>query len=226
MTTPTRIVLLPGLAADQRMFAAHRARWPGLEVPPWIEPHGREDLGAYARRLAATIAPDPPFILGGASFGGMVAWEMARYCRPLALVLIGAAIHPREISAPLRMVTRLAHRMPLSAIRLLTPWGAWLAWPAGAATYRDRRAIERVVRDARPSFARWCADAIARWQPSPPPEMPWLRIHGRADPVIRPDPRSGAIAWVAGAAHYLDGQHARRVERIIAHLHSGSAGSA
>ncbi len=216
--TTTRIVLLPGLAADARMFTAHRARLPGLEVPAWIEPRGRETLGDYARRLAATIAPDPPFILGGASFGGMVAWEMARHCRPLAVVLIGAASDPREIAAPLRLIARCAHRMPLGAIRLLAPWGAWLAWPAGAMTYRDRRIVERMVRDASPSFARWCADAIARWQPCPPPEVPWLRIHGPADPVIRPDPRTGPLALIAGAAHFLDGRHARSVERLLARL--------
>ena len=215
MTTATRIVLLPGLAADERMFAAHRAGLPGLEVPGWIEPHGRETLGDYARRMAGTIAPGPPFILGGASFGGMVAWEMARACRPRALVLIGSAIDPREIARPLRLIARGAARMPLGAIRLLQPWGAWLAWPAGAATYRDRRVIERVVRDARPSFARWCVDAIARWQPSPPPDLPWRRIHGSADPVITGGPHGERVEIVPGGAHFLTGVHAGAVERFL-----------
>ncbi len=213
-----RIVLLPGLAADARMFAAHRARLSGLEVPPWIKPLEREDLAGYARRLAATIAPEPPFILGGASFGGMVAWEMARHCRPRALVLIGSAVARREIAWHLRFLTRIAPHLPLGGFRLAAPLGAWLAWPLGACTYADRRLIERVVRDAKPAFARWCAGAIASWTPAPAPGIPWLRLHGGSDPVIPGGRGAEHTDTIAGAAHFLDGCRARAVEHAVAAL--------
>ena len=72
-----RLIMLPGLGADERLFEPQRAAFPGLEVPPWLPHEPEESLDAYARRMAATIWPSEHFYIGGASFGGMVALEMA-----------------------------------------------------------------------------------------------------------------------------------------------------
>src|SRR4051794_26086142 len=42
------IILLPGMAADARLFRLQRAALSGLVTPDWIEPRGREPLGVYA----------------------------------------------------------------------------------------------------------------------------------------------------------------------------------
>jgi hypothetical protein len=66
-TCDARLIMLPGMGVDQRLFEPQRRLFPNLEVPPWIEPHLRENLADYARRWAGTIDPDPPFYLGGVS---------------------------------------------------------------------------------------------------------------------------------------------------------------
>src|ERR1700722_13749272 len=71
------IIMLPGMAADDRLFRHLRPSLPGLVTPAWIEPRRREPLPAYAGRLARCIDPGVPCFVGGASFGGMVALEMA-----------------------------------------------------------------------------------------------------------------------------------------------------
>lgn len=72
--SPIQRILLPRLGADRRLFEPQSLAFPDLLVPPWIVPEKHEKLPDYAARLAKTIAPGRrPLILGGSSFGGMVA---------------------------------------------------------------------------------------------------------------------------------------------------------
>lgn len=134
-----RLLLLPGLGADRRLFDAQRACTAPIEVIEWIEPHREESLADYAKRLAATIDTSSPFLLGGASFGGMVALEMARHVRPRAVVLIGSCRSPRTLPWFYRPLAALAPLMPIAAL------GGLLARVFGA----HERGARSVPRDAR-----------------------------------------------------------------------------
>jgi len=70
-----RLVFLPGLGADARLFDPQRAVFPEIEVPPWLPYREEESLADYARRMAATVTLSANMYLGGVSFGGMVALE-------------------------------------------------------------------------------------------------------------------------------------------------------
>src|SRR5213076_2537842 len=85
-----RLVLFPGLGADGRLFEPQREAFPHLKVPQWLEPRLRESLSEYGRRMAEGVVEEPgvPVYLGGASFGGAVALEVARHVRPRAVFLI------------------------------------------------------------------------------------------------------------------------------------------
>src|SRR5215510_13793278 len=70
------VVLLPGLGADERLFAPQRAVLPGLIVPRWPEPRRDDSLPRFAARLADAVPKSDDLFLGGSSFGGMVALEL------------------------------------------------------------------------------------------------------------------------------------------------------
>ncbi len=74
------LILLPGLAASREVFEPQRKRFPSLIVPEWPKPDRGETLSQYAERFAASLVPEGPCVLGGLSFGGMLAQEMARFC--------------------------------------------------------------------------------------------------------------------------------------------------
>lgn len=88
------LFVLSGIGADERLFDAQRAvrdirpiRWtPPVDV--------RETLSRYGARLARELAFDEPFDLGGASFGGMVALELARHLEPRQVFLFGSCRSP------------------------------------------------------------------------------------------------------------------------------------
>src|SRR4029453_17082103 len=91
------IVLLSGLTTDERLFAAQRARFPNVTVPRWIDPLPGETLPGYAARMGRIVDPGRPCIVGGASFGGAVALEMATHLSSVACVLIGSLRSPEEL---------------------------------------------------------------------------------------------------------------------------------
>src|SRR6185503_15333814 len=126
---PTRrssdlLILLPGLGADQTLFEPQRGALPPFEVPPWLSPQPAESLAAFGERMAAACGPPDPTVIGGVSFGGMVAIEMARHLRPRAVVLIascttGAALPPLQ-----RALLRIGAALPVRALR-----PPRIAWP-------------------------------------------------------------------------------------------------
>ena len=97
--TAFQLILLPGLGADHRLLEPQRRAFPQLIVPPWIPPRKNESLPDYAARMAETVTPsrDVPLVLGGVSFGGMLAYEMARHLKPDAVVLIASCRNRRGL---------------------------------------------------------------------------------------------------------------------------------
>ncbi len=182
------IVMLSGMAADERLFEPQLAHFPGLRVQPWVEPLRGESLRGYAARLARLADPGRPCLIGGASFGGIVALEMAAHLHPLACVLIGSVRSPAELPWRWRV------SWPLAAVgpdRL-----GWLAGvvPRLGGGFLPGRTVRRLRRLSQPeaAFVRWAMCAVAQWRPRPAiGRVRVFHIHGAADrtlPVSRTRP--------------------------------------
>ena len=72
MNVDPPLILLPGMAADGRLFRHQCAALPCIRTPVWIEPRDREPLADYAQRFAQAISTGGRCFVGGASFGGIV----------------------------------------------------------------------------------------------------------------------------------------------------------
>jgi pimeloyl-ACP methyl ester carboxylesterase len=211
-TTDIPIILLSGMAADERLFAAQLATFPTLRVQPWVAPLPGESLRAYAARLAPVVDPGRPCLVGGASFGGVVALELATRLRPLGCVLIGSIRSPAGLPCRWRLLQPLA---------LLGP--DLLGWLAGVTARVGRPVlpagtVRRLRRLARPdaAFVRWAMCAVARWRPSPAARRVRVyHIHGANDHVLpvshgRPD------VIVPGGTHALTVFNPAAVNRFLA----------
>lgn len=211
----TRIVLLPGLGADARLFDPQRRAFPGLEVPDWLEPAARETLPAYARRMAASLAGSgDELVLGGVSFGGMVAYEMARHIPVRAVVLIASCRSGASLTPAIRALARAARRTPTTALRAGRPLWPMAAWALGASTIEARRLVRAFVRTADYPFIRWGLGAIADWSPQATPPCPVRAIHGQKDRLIRAG-RVDAERVIAGAGHLVNVTHHGDVNAVL-----------
>jgi pimeloyl-ACP methyl ester carboxylesterase len=212
--SPFQLILLPGLGGDQRQFEPQRTAFPDLLVPPWIVPRKKETLVDYAARLAQTIAPTRPHVLGGSSFGGMVAYEMARHLRPQAVVLIGSCRSPRELRPWLRRLRPLVPWAPAQVFAL----AQWIA-PLGVRTFsrctpEQQQLCAAMFREMDCGFMKWVCRAILGWAPSGPPPVPVWQIHGQQDRVM-PWRLAAADELIADGGHLINLTHAQQVNAFI-----------
>lgn len=193
------IILLSGMAADHRLFASQLATFPTLRVQPWIAPQPGESLCGYAARLAPVVDPGRPCLVGGASFGGLVALELAPHLSALGCILIGSIRTPLALPRWWRVVQPLAAFGPDVLGKL-----AAITARVGAGLL-PRATVRRLRRLAQPEavFVRWAICAVLRWRPSSASRsVRVFHIHGAADRVlpvelVRPD------RVVPGGAHAL-----------------------
>src|SRR4051794_38715239 len=175
------IVLLSGMAADERLFAPQLAAFPNLRVPAWIAPVPGESLRSYAARLARQVDPGRPCLVGGASFGGIVALEMAPHLQARACVLIASVRSPAELPwgwRTLRLVTAFSPEQ-------LSTAAGWVArYLAPSLPTETRQQVKRLSRPEA-AFVRWASWAVAQWWPNAAARrVQVFHIHGARDRTL------------------------------------------
>jgi pimeloyl-ACP methyl ester carboxylesterase len=214
-SVPLPLFVLPGIGADARLFDAQRAV---RDIHPiaWIAPeHPRETLTHYAQRLASDIRISEPFDLGGASFGGMVALELARHLAPRRVFLFGSCRSPRSIAPLLRALRFFAPVLPngmLHPPRVLQSLGArWF----GATSRAHVQLFADMLAATPVEFMRWATIATRAWEGVEELPMPIHHIHGDRDRLI-PINRVRPDRVIAGAGHLLTVTHVDAVNDFIA----------
>jgi len=216
MSPAFQLILLPGLGSDHRLLEPQRAEFPQLAVPAWIPPLNGESLPHYAARMAETIAPshDAPLILGGVSFGGMLAYEMSRHLKPDAVVLI-ASCRTRQGLRPIYRAGRwLLPLVPVQAwsiAKLLS--GPVVRIRLGVPPARRDLAV-RMFKEMDSRFMHWVLQAILRWEPTLLQGIRVFQIHGRCDLLI-PARRVEADELIPDGGHLINVTHAERVNVFI-----------
>ena len=212
-----RLVMLPGLGADARQFRPQREHLPDLQTPPWLDPRPDEALADYGRRMAEHIPTRPPYLLGGVSFGGMVALEAARHLHPppLGIILVASCRGGRCVRALFRRPAVLMPLLPPRLAKLLFAAVPLTIAAAEGLSRRERRAMRAMYADTPAPLLRWAAAAIARWPGPVDLPAPVYHVHGDRDPVI-PLRNVAPDAVVRGAGHALNATHAAELDRLLA----------
>lgn len=209
-----RLFLFPGLGADERMFAGLQlacAELVPVRLPP---PHSRESMTRYALRVAAGLGLRPEDWLGGASFGSLVAGEIAR-CRPVrALVLIGGALSAASFVRPLRWSGPLARMLPLQHLRpLLTTPGA-LRFIFGPLPTSQMRLLRDMLIATPRALLREGARLAVGYMPATRVLCPVYAIHGERDQLMHPPPVVNCHI-VPAAGHALALTHQNEVGEFL-----------
>lgn len=209
-----RLFLLPGLGADERMFETLGA--PGLSLTParLPVPEPDEPMPAYSLRVAARLQLRPEDWLGGASFGGLVAADIARR-RPLGgLVLIGGALNSNALTGPAPLLGKLVRFMPLSPLRALlsTPTGLSVAFGPLAAP--QARLLTDMLAATPDGMLREGGRLATGYFPGIPPLCRAHAIHGARDRLMRP-PALPGCRMIADGGHGIAITHAREVSAFL-----------
>ena len=194
------VYCIPGLGASVAIFSrllTQEAVVRPLHLP---SPSKGETLDDYVTRLVELIDTSQPFSLLGHSFGGILAMEMARLCRPEKLILVSSVKCRGELPWYARLIGRLRlHRLaPLSCPKYTTPVSLFLN---GIKSPEDRTLFKSFAVGRDMALLKWSLDQTLMWPGCTVPDN-LVHIHGTADRLlparyVRPE------IWIEGGTHFM-----------------------
>lgn len=223
LTLPGRLILLPGLGCTSVVFDhQRRAFGDRLETPDFIPHLPNESIAAYAKRWAHQLSrpgDDRPLFIGGESFGGMIAQEMAMHLepRPRAVLLIATTRRGDAVSGMLQLAELLGRPVPVSAVnKTLAALKLLFALREGLDDDDKGRMIQ-AARDVDPAMTKWAAGVAVGWPgyQTPADYPPIHQIHSRRDWAIKPPADDPTVQWVDGSSHLLHMTHPSTVNRFL-----------
>jgi len=222
-TDSPRLILLPGVGADERLFEPQREAFPDCHTPGWLPPEFQphkppESLTHYAGRMAEAIRPlcaaDRTVVIGGVSFGGMVAYEAARLLPVDCVVQMASCRSPSGVRALLRHTRSVASVVPegtLRAAKAFSPLAVEMLMNLRA---KQRRLFVDMFKASDNRFMKWALTSILAWQPSPPPDAPVWQIHGGRD-LLLPVRQVNADEVIPEGGHMINITHPAQVNAFI-----------
>lgn len=201
---PARLVLVPGMGADHRLFDG--IELPGREVlrTDWIPHRDDEHLSAYAGRFAEHYGVGAADILIGVSMGGIVAGAIAQRVPPQRLILISSCTDIRQLSPLIAALSPMGPYSPFGLARLL---------PRGLMPAQRKLALEMFEAQDM-AFIRWACGAVMEWTGAP--RLPGtVTIHGTADRVFPIHRQPQANFTIQGGGHLMVMDRAAEVESAI-----------
>ena len=205
-----KIYLIPGLGADESVYAEYA--FPGFDktVIRWEEPIKNESLANYANRLISQISGENPIILG-VSFGGMLAVEIGNRLTGSKVVLISSVISYREISAFKRFLAK-SGIIRFIPDRFLTKPNQFLLWLFGVRSDNHKRTLSTIIRNTSPAFLKWAIVAIGKWK-GQSKNTSLFSVHGSRDLILPLKHKANYV--IKGSGHFIVAEYASQVEQEI-----------
>lgn len=211
---PARLLLLPGLGADERLFSRLGKLCVPVVAVRLPVPGRHESFTAYALRVAAQLDLRPEDWIGGSSFGSFVAADIARR-RPVAgLVLIGGGLDSSALTAPIRLPGPLSGLLPWRLLfpSLVRSWTLEIAF--GRLPAETLGVLSAMASETPAIMMRRGVRLLTGYFPRIPVLCPVHAIHGDHDRFLRPPPLDDCRI-VSGAGHALALSHPREVTDFL-----------
>lgn len=208
------LYLIPALGADERMYrslACSTCELVCLTDPP---ADADETLESYSQKYAAQINAGQCVLVGGSSFGAMIAVQVARHVHAKAAFVIGGFSSNRQIPVHLRGVAQLIGWMPAVLLQKVD-----LMWPLLSEKFgslpdeQARLFIDMFKKQSQENLKhklRLLLDAALPGMPA----CPVFQIHGRSDRLV-PLGKVKPDAIIDDAEHLIAMSHPVDVSEFI-----------
>lgn len=230
MKTP--IVLFPGLGADSKLFIEQKKYFSDrVMTPDWISPQKEESLVQFSHRFADYLTTHDldhfsEVFLGGFSFGGMVALELAtilsaqQRLKIKGVILISSGRTQHILKDFFKAQAAVGSRMPDSLLKfilekqMLPKFTQEEAITVEQATY-----LKHMVDTIDLNFFRWALSACAHWSPEDKflkseRGFPIFEIQGKNDEII-PLSREEGVVTLSEGKHLIQYTHAKELNQWL-----------
>ena len=224
----TLIILLSGLAADASIFQPQKLAFENLLVPEWPIPHDNDTLDSYAAILADSLVDRirsyETVIVGGASFGGIVALHLAARLNAAAVILIGSIRGPDEFPRYARLARVLKPLVRFVPVKLMQLCCLPFANKPAKRFFPLIGSLAQQFQNSDPQVFRWSLARILDWRDMPTVPCPIYQIHGDRDKIL-PSQNTQPIVLVRGGGHVISLTHAEEVNNFIRQVYSNTSES-
>lgn len=197
-------IILPGMGANSNMYP--KEKYNSLEnviFAEWPVYEGEDTIGTIARKIIDQYQINSEMVVGGSSFGGIVAIEIAKTIGINKAILIGSATDPACINPLLKKLSNLAEITPFQFIQALT----------GTVNRYMNSELLQMFEESDSEFIRAMCTALFKWEGLCGFACDIHHIHGEKDLVIFP-PRQN-VKIIPGGGHLISITHAEEVASFI-----------
>lgn len=224
LTLPGRLILLPGLGSTPAVFDHQRKAFGDrLETPEFIEHEPNESVATYAKRWAKKLSrpgDNRPLFIGGTSFGGMIAQEMAMHLapKPRAVFLISTSREPDKVTSIMQLVEVIGRYVPINAVSQTLPLLKLVFALREGLDDDDKGRLMQGGRQVDQALTKWAGSVAVNWPgfEAPSDYPPVHQIHSKKDWVIKaPSETIPNVELVEGNNHLLHMSHPKVVNRFL-----------
>lgn len=222
------LLFLSGLGSTPQLFVLQKQAFPELLAPSWLKPFEHESIDHYVERWIQELDLSGPVIVGGASFGGLIAQRFAAKIGSKNCLLFGSIKQRSEIPWRIRILRPL-HRLAFKwIIRFWQIMVLLFVWIFGWSVSRRTHSILRQFSASDPALVKWSIRAFFQFFDSAPAgllsrsELMIHQIHGTRDQVfpaslIQQNEHTD-VHLIKKAGHLLTLSAAKEVNSIIAQV--------
>lgn len=158
----SKVILIPGLGADCRIYKNIDFAGYDLVNIVWIEPDRNDTLASYAQKLIDHYHITSSSIVIGNSLGGMLAIEIAKKINLSKTILISSIKTAEEMPKSFKWYRRipLYKLMPRGLIGRL---GIFVKVVMGQMSANDQWLFIDMLKHTPPRFVKWAMGAILKW---------------------------------------------------------------
>jgi len=211
---PVRIILFPGLAADERMYAGLSPSAFELVTPRLLVPERNETMASYARRHCELLSIEPGDVVGGCSFGSLLASAICRQIPCRGLILLSGAVSSTQMVSQAKLLNQWGRYIPYFLVRPVLSHRVFMERVFGGGSEAELALGRQMFLDAPAPLVREGGRLAVSYFPAEELSVPVFALHGALDRVIRP-PMLPGVELVADAGHGMVVSHPQRVAEFL-----------
>lgn len=206
--------MLPGMGADARLFGPQLTAGLAFEAPELPDPYPSDTLSTYAQRIRDRLRLEEPCVVGGVSFGGMIAYELARITHAQQVLLIASCTDRQAIPGYFRQVERVSRLVPDFLLRWRAAITSRVAAQIEGLTREQHQLIREMAKDVGIPVLRRIARMILTWEAPAECPCPVHHIHGGRDMLI-PLKNVNPEAVIPTGGHLINLTHPEEVNAFL-----------